>query len=110
MTWWAIALGIPSLVRDLTSSAMTLSRAASMAATISSTVACRLVMNPLILPQGVSGQTVPRARPALDLDFTSVPRYGPDKIHNVAILGHSHDGKTTLAEALLHATATIARM
>jgi elongation factor G len=39
-----------------------------------------------------------------------VPRFGPDKIRNVAILGHSHDGKTTLAEALLHATATIARM
>jgi elongation factor G len=39
-----------------------------------------------------------------------VPRYGPDKIRNVAILGHSHEGKTTLAEALLYATGTVARM
>ena len=39
-----------------------------------------------------------------------MPTYGPDKIRNVAILGHSHDGKTTLAEGLLHATGTVARM
>jgi len=39
-----------------------------------------------------------------------VPKFGPDKIRNVAILGHSHDGKTTLAEALLHATGTTPRM
>ncbi len=39
-----------------------------------------------------------------------MPQFGPDKIRNVAIMGHSHDGKTTLAEALLHATGTIARM
>src|SRR5438094_4512732 len=50
-----------------------------------------------------SGQT-----PGVDLQF--VPQYGPDKIRNVAILGHSHEGKTTLAEGLLHATGTIARM
>ena len=39
-----------------------------------------------------------------------MPKYGPDKIRNIAILGHSHDGKTTLAEGLLHATGTVARM
>jgi len=39
-----------------------------------------------------------------------VPKFGPDKIRNVAILGHSHDGKTTLAEAILHATGTVPRM
>ena len=39
-----------------------------------------------------------------------MPKFGPDKIRNVAILGHSHDGKTTLAEAILHATGTVARM
>ena len=39
-----------------------------------------------------------------------MPRFGPDKIRNVAILGHSHDGKTTLAEALLHATGALPRM
>ena len=39
-----------------------------------------------------------------------VPQYGPDKIRNVAILGHSHEGKTTLAEALLFATGAIGRM
>ena len=39
-----------------------------------------------------------------------MPSYGPEKIRNVAILGHSHEGKTTLAEAFLHATGTVARM
>jgi elongation factor G len=39
-----------------------------------------------------------------------MPKYGPDKIRNVAILGHSHEGKTTLAEAMLFATGAVARM
>jgi len=39
-----------------------------------------------------------------------MPKYGPDKIRNVAILGHSHEGKTTLAEAMLFATGGVARM
>jgi elongation factor G len=39
-----------------------------------------------------------------------VPTFGPDKIRNVAILGHSHEGKTTLAEAILNTTGTVARM
>jgi elongation factor G len=34
----------------------------------------------------------------------------PEKVRNVALVGHSGSGKTTLAEALLHATATISRM
>ena len=40
----------------------------------------------------------------------SVPQYGPEKIRNVAILGHSHEGKTTLAEGMLFATGAIGRM
>src|SRR5256714_11545699 len=36
--------------------------------------------------------------------------YTPDKIRNVVLLGHSHDGKTTLAEAMLFASGGIARM
>src|SRR2546423_5389654 len=36
--------------------------------------------------------------------------YAPDKIRNVVLLGHSHDGKTTLAEAMLFASGAIARM
>src|SRR5438067_9825012 len=43
--WYAIALGMPSLVSDLTSSAITLSRAASMAARTSSIVAVFLTMD-----------------------------------------------------------------
>ena len=39
-----------------------------------------------------------------------MPRYGPDKIRNVALLGHSHDGKTTLAEAMLFVSGAVARM
>ncbi|HYR53897.1 MAG TPA: GTP-binding protein, partial [Methylomirabilota bacterium] len=36
--------------------------------------------------------------------------YSPDKIRNVVLLGHSHDGKTTLAEAMLFASGGIQRM
>ena len=36
--------------------------------------------------------------------------YAPDKIRNVVLLGHSHDGKTTLAEAMLFASGGIARL
>ena len=36
--------------------------------------------------------------------------YAPDKIRNVVLLGHSHDGKTTLGEAMLFASGGIARM
>jgi elongation factor G len=39
-----------------------------------------------------------------------MPGYGPDRIRNVAILGHSHEGKTTLAEAMLFATGAIGRL
>jgi elongation factor G len=39
-----------------------------------------------------------------------MPKYGPDKIRNVAIVGHSHEGKTTLTEAMLFATGGVARM
>jgi len=36
--------------------------------------------------------------------------YPPDKIRNVVLLGHSHDGKTTLAEAMLFASGAIPRL
>ena len=36
--------------------------------------------------------------------------YAPDKIRNVVLLGHSHDGKTMLAEAMLFASGAVARM
>jgi len=36
--------------------------------------------------------------------------YAPDKIRNVVLLGHSHDGKTMLAESMLFAAGAIARM
>jgi elongation factor G len=36
--------------------------------------------------------------------------YTPDKIRNIVLLGHSHDGKTTLAEAMLFASGSVARM
>jgi elongation factor G len=39
-----------------------------------------------------------------------VPKYGPDRIRNVTILGHSHDGKTTLAEAMLFTSGAVGRM
>ncbi|HET9050648.1 MAG TPA: elongation factor G [Candidatus Dormibacteraeota bacterium] len=34
----------------------------------------------------------------------------PDRIRNVAVLGHSHDGKTTLCEAALHAAGATQRL
>ncbi|GAC1512043.1 MAG: elongation factor G [Candidatus Dormibacteraceae bacterium] len=36
--------------------------------------------------------------------------YAPDKIRNVVLLGHSHDGKTMLAEAMLFASGAVARL
>src|SRR2546428_256775 len=36
--------------------------------------------------------------------------YSADKIRNVVLLGHSHDGKTMLAEAILFASGAVARM
>jgi elongation factor G len=36
--------------------------------------------------------------------------YASDKIRNVVLLGHSHDGKTMLAEAMLFASGAVARM
>ena len=36
--------------------------------------------------------------------------YAPDRIRNVVLLGHSHDGKTTLAEAMLFASGAVPRM
>src|SRR5229473_8651609 len=35
--------------------------------------------------------------------------YPTDKIRNVVLLGHSHDGKTTLAEAMLFASGAVPR-
>ena len=34
----------------------------------------------------------------------------PEKLRNVALLGHSHDGKTSLAEAMLYAGGTVDRL
>jgi len=39
-----------------------------------------------------------------------VARLDPDKIRNIALLGHSHDGKTSLAEAMLYAGGTVDRL
>src|SRR5882672_5290154 len=36
--------------------------------------------------------------------------FTPDKIRNIVLLGHSHHGKTALAEAMLFASGSIARM
>ena len=37
-------------------------------------------------------------------------RVDPEKIRNVALLGHSHDGKTSLAEAMLYAGGAVERL
>ena len=37
-------------------------------------------------------------------------RIDPERIRNVALLGHSHDGKTSLAEAMLYAAGVVDRL
>lgn len=39
-----------------------------------------------------------------------MPTPPPDRIRTVAVVGHSHEGKTTLCEALLHASGATPRM
>src|SRR6202163_2212298 len=39
-----------------------------------------------------------------------MPTPTPDRIRTVAVVGHSHDGKTTLCEALLHTAGATQRM
>jgi len=39
-----------------------------------------------------------------------VPMPSPDRLRTVAVVGHSHDGKTTLCEALLHVAGATPRM
>ena len=39
-----------------------------------------------------------------------MPTPTPDRIRTVAVLGHSHDGKTTLCEALLHTAGATPRL
>ena len=46
--------------------------------------------------------------PCLNLVF--IADYKADQIRNVVLLGHSHDGKTTLAEAMLFTSGAIARL
>ncbi len=39
-----------------------------------------------------------------------MPAPSPDRIRSLAVVGHSHDGKTTLCEALIHVAGATARM
>src|ERR1700688_801295 len=39
-----------------------------------------------------------------------MPTPTPDRIRTVAVVGHSHDGKTTLCEALLHTAGATQRV
>jgi elongation factor G len=39
-----------------------------------------------------------------------MPTPAPDRIRTVAVVGHSHDGKTTLCEAILHTAGATQRM
>ena len=39
-----------------------------------------------------------------------MPMPAPERIRTIAVVGHSHDGKTTLCEALLHVAGATPRM
>src|SRR6478672_8954106 len=103
---------MPSLVRDFTSSAITLSRAASIAARTSSMDAVFLTIRRAILPGHLEvgfRLVLYSSCPFLVGDWMATD-YAADKIRNVVLLGHSHDGKTMLAEAMLFASGAVARM
>src|SRR5579859_4330569 len=115
---------MPSLVSDFTSSAITLSRADSTAASTSSIDAVLLVIRSRSYPEGMWAKTRER-RSRFSSGLRLVPvycrgrqwwgvrmptDYAPDKIRNVVLLGHSHDGKTMLAEAMLFASGAIPRL
>src|SRR6202521_1056897 len=46
----------------------------------------------------------------LCLKGEAMGRIDPERIRNVALLGHSHDGKTSLAEAMLYAGGAVDRL
>src|ERR1700693_932107 len=46
----------------------------------------------------------------LSFEGESMGRIAPERIRNVALLGHSHDGKTSLAEAMLYAGGAVDRL
>src|SRR6202011_4089472 len=49
-------------------------------------------------------------RSTLSFEGESMARIDPERIRNVALLGHSHDGKTSLAEAMLYAGGAVERL
>src|ERR1700704_708413 len=57
---------------------------------------------------GAAAYHSPIQRPRRELK--SMPMPAPDRIRTVAVVGHSHDGKTTLCEALLHTAGATQRM
>src|SRR6266704_4865328 len=103
---------MPSLVSDFTSSAITLSRAASIAARTSSMDAVFFTMRRAILPghPGLAFRLVSYSAWPFPVGVWMATDYAADKIRNVVLLGHSHDGKTMLAEAMLFASGAVARM
>ena len=59
-----------------------------------------------IVPDTAAPETAERSQ----IYSLLVAALAPDQVRNVVILGHSHEGKTTLAEAMLHATGATSRL
>ncbi|MFA4858834.1 MAG: elongation factor G [Candidatus Margulisiibacteriota bacterium] len=61
-------------------------------------------------PRIFSLQAPPSLLKSFVLGVAALKQYSPDKIRNIAVVGHSQSGKTSLVEAMLYTSGAISRL